>query len=555
MKLLNIFLSLNLIITTPVFAGEHLDRAKEQVKLSLDHANSFALNLLRSDIDKATMNVMKGLADSPNTAISKQNIIMMNTRLENGFNQISTLNANEIAQLEDEVKKVLTEYKRLVRNRFEVSFEPNKTRYKASMAAQKVKNILNDFINQCSTGRSSVHYNYDPAMLPNLPKPQVDFYIQYGSNGTQSTFRSGSSNSTGSGTLDNLNQATGVAGTTAGITTSIALNGSAGALTAYATTIAPYAIVAFVALAVITDFWAAEEQAKLQNDIANANEHLFLHSAKDKDVIHFYQKSCNSYSKLIKNILPALDTIENNPQQYARLLLENQKTKKERIQWERDSAEKKKVITQLKLLNSYKSGKCIHKRQLNSPQQDICFYDSENLFLNQFTSFKVSLEHLEDLEVKLEEDLKKYQKKYTDEQLITFVQSKIIDVLINVNQNIESEINTISWKKLNKAQEYAFRKVVQILSLLRASKNSTDDGIFIELQKQEEFLKIKAEYKKIIAQSLLLLRGRISHQQYFSQTQDYIQRAKDFIHDYYHVDAVSEFESLIINLEEINATL
>jgi len=454
MRFKNYLLTFSAILAAfPVRAESPTEQAQTAVRATLVLAKAKAAEAVTGDFNFAMTTVIKSLADRPDLRVFSQSLVQEQKELFSALSSIEKLNAEEAAQIKTKAMEAYENYKSLVRQKTDLSMQIAESReiFRESLLAAAF--TLEQFGNNCKTGRGIGGIGEQAFRYPTLPKADFGIYMST-SGGDLHYNTSGSSGEKSRNNVVNVTEA--IAGQV--VITGYTAEGSAAALCAAAT---PWMVGAGVAVAVVVAYMNAQEGVQLENEIAAAKNYVFKDSATDKQVGRFYREQCQKMTERTAPLIEAFKAAVDSP-------------------WDLENLAGPEDLTANidKLLILIREREALKK--LNSGTEKVTQLETE------------------------------IAKMTTPEH----VAGMAVQALLAQMTNFSATFNKVALDRLDFAQRRAYDNVLRILTLVQRNEFSRylsgSDEIGRELVAYKKFLSARQLFKKTLAMQIKNIFGEIS---------------------------------------------
>lgn len=268
-KIIPIVIALVFILQNSILVASPQDYARKYIESSLAAAKEDANYLVIQDFEKILWDIT--LEVQKDTSSQTAPLLEMQKQLEEQSQLLAIINPDNLEIVQSDVDAIWDKYKEIVRNRFALSFKIQNQVEQSNQIFATLQNLLESYQGVCKRGRGTAGINYSVAPISQTRGLQYNINIgyEYGQNG--SGFKSSIETYTQTGEDKNRLTTGQALYTAASLNASIAFSGGSGLMVSGATAINPYLLAAAVVYGVVSHFKAAEDQARLGNEIVAAN--------------------------------------------------------------------------------------------------------------------------------------------------------------------------------------------------------------------------------------------------------------------------------------------
>lgn len=533
------------------------DNAHKFVESSLAAAKEDATFLVMQDFEKILIDLTVEGQSNATSTIQNEFFLEVQKRIEDRALQLSNRDPDKIEKVSTEIENIWSEYKQIVRDRFALSFKVQDQISHSNQIFNTIQYTLENFEGICKTGRAAAGLNYTYAPIPQARGLQTNIQIGYEHGEGGGGFNSKIETYTETGEDKNRLTAGQVLYTVTSINSSIAFSGGAGAVVSNAIAINPYLLAASIVYGVVTHFMAAEEQAKLTNEIVAANSYMYKNTATQVDVARFYKESCETVLPLIQKIRGAVMDLQTSDQKRIELTTRATESIKERDQYAAD-ADKASISREwLGIYFSASAEKCLNQKKAESLDNASCKLENNRII--SLRNSQISLDS--DLQKEktnfdaYKKQIEDHAKAYPIEKRSLYVLDSIVEILAPEWQQVESNFLKFSFETTDSLINSAYDRVNLILSQYRLEKlkswNSQEDAIFNESRNSEQFEKLKSEYSDLLGQAIKVIFNHGNRVTFQKNAEAFFKEAKPFIKSLFVNKQVMKFSSLVSNFEKI----
>lgn len=345
--------------------------------------------------------------------------------------------------------------------------------------------------------------------------------------------------------------------TAASVSSSIAYSGATGIAVTKAAAINPYLLGAVIVYGVVSHLLAAEDHAKLLNEIAEANRHMYEKTATEKDVAQFYRESCSAVQPVIARMKETLHALQESPEARMQLVTQAQNSQEERSAFARESANMAQIREWLLLFHAAKAQRCLNQSKQEPKETASCTFEKGVFRSVRETSISIGLD-LANLETEVDQKtkaLEDFGSKYPMEKRVSFVGDTLVDYLAPEWENTESHFLQFSFEASDALMQNAFQRVLLILGQYRMEVaknwNTESDALFADQRKAEQFEQLKNQYRQIVGDGIRVLFNHLNREAFQKRVTAFLKEAKPFIKQGYSNSSVMKFSSLVNNFEQI----
>lgn len=556
-NILNVVLSASLVITPfQARSGDIMNQAVDQISKIQAGAKTRARGLVEADLRRSLDAALVRMASLSGGAASERQSLLIgqlrdkSKKLEQDLALILKGSESEIAQSQQLVEKAIEEVENMSRSRFEISFLPAEIDEIRLQTIQAVRNSIEGFQAVCATGKSHISFNFTGQPLENIPDPAYEYHFQIGHGPeSSSSIKTSTSGPYQSRSLKDTQNASQYLNGAAGVSASFALSGGAmTGLNAAVAAAAPMLVGAAVVVAVAIAIWDASERNEFYQEIADAEMYKFNNTPRDVQVATYYREGCQTLSSKLQDILNVLDKLEN-PNESARLMALAMELKPELDQYDLDSIEMNKARKLYWLATNHKGQSCVSNKETDTAKLEAasCFYDEETVWFKHDAETNVALAKLDETLKTSSERIKEFHKKYTEEKIMKFAESKMTLLFSQNLSSIVSEFTQIQWQELDRRYVLSLRKLNRILGLVRQAKFAAlgaDDAIKRETENSRTLFELQAKYRTVVGRGVGVVFGRRPKDAYLVEVQTLAQA----IHAFYKAHASSREAQKLNNM-------
>lgn len=538
-------------------ASQPMDAARQIVGSSLAAAKEDATFLVMQDFERVLVSLAEQSQSNSTRITNVDELQLILNQLEREAENLASTKLENITLTRKNVEAFWEQYQVIVAKRYALSFEVQDRIRHSDMVFKALATALESFQAVCKSGRSEKGHDYLISPIPYSRGIDYQIHLGWDSSNDQSGFSAKIETSSANETSKNRAQVGQMLNTAASVSSSIAYSGGTGAAVAKAAAVNPYLLGAAIAYGVVSHALAAEEQAKLLNEIAEANNYMYQMTATEKEVARFYRESCQSIQPFVDRLITVVDNLQKNPESRSQMVKQAQATAEERQSFHRESD---LVSTQREWLIVYSaagSQKCLNQKHQEPEETAPC--KLENGFFistrNPAITIKANLETSKETSENYLQEIKKFGEKYPLEKKVTYTADLLIDSLAPEWERTESALMKFSFMSSDAVINSAFQKLLLILGQYRLELhkgwNTDADPIFAELQKTEKFRRLKAQYTQLVADGIKVMFNHLSRDEFRKNVNLFLLEAKPFIKKTYANNTIKNFESLVSNFERL----
>lgn len=570
LRFLMILILLGWSLSQAVLAGEAMESARKIVNSSLAAAKQDASYLVRQDLERVLLQLVQEAQSGTTSSLSPLKTDAVLEKLEHEALWIAEAKIPDLELTQQKVLGIWEQYKTLVRERMAVSFVIQDQIQHSDQIFKNLSHALESFSAICKTGRSQSGIDYVISPIPSAcgyrtgggshcgPEYSVHLGMQY--NG-QSSFDVKIESY--SGTPEDRNRLTAgqVLYTAASVNASIAYSGATGAVVTKAAALNPYLLGAVIVYGVVSHVLAAEDHAKLLNEISKANRFMYEHTATDKDVARFYRESCQTIEPIISKLQETLTQLQRGASQRTELVVRAKTSLAERNDFSAKSDEMVKAREWLLLYYTAKSERCLHQVKQEPKETATCILSE-----GKFQSLRdpnirigVDLAKLENDRDQKKKELEEFAVHYPLEKRADYVADTLIDYLAPEWEMTESYWMQFSFSAVDAIMNSAFQRLLLILGQYRLEKSNEwsheSNALFADQHLTEEFERLKGQYRKLVGDGIRVLFNHLNRQEFQKKVRVFLKHANAFIKKGYSEKSVLKLSSLVKNFERIYVKL
>lgn len=549
-----------------VLAGEAMESARKIVNSSLAAAKQDASYLVRQDLESVLLQLVQEAQSGANSSLSPMSTDAVLEKLEQEALRIAETKVPDVDLTQQKVSEIWEQYKKLVRERMAASYVIQDQIQHSDQIFKNLSHALESFSGVCKTGRSQAGIDYVISPIPSVcgkrasggshcgPEYSVHIGMQY--NG-QSSFDVKMESY--SGTPEDKNRLTTgqVLYTAASVNASIAYSGATGAVVTKAAALNPYLLGAVIVYGVVSHVLAAEDHAKLLNEIAKANRFMYEHTATEKDVARFYRESCQTIEPIISKLQESLVQLQGSAAQRAELVARAKNSQEERNQFSVKSDEMVKTREWLLLYYAAKSERCLNQTKQEPKETATCVLSEGNFQSLRDPDIKIGsdLSKVENDRDQKKKELEDFATQYPLEKRAGYVADTLIDYLAPEWEMTESYWMQFSFQAVDAMMNSAFQRLLLLLGQYRLEKskewNNKSDALFADQRLTEEFERLKGQYRQLVGDGIRVLFNHLNRQEFQKKVRVFLKDANGFIKKGYSEKSVLKFSSLVKNFERI----
>ncbi len=539
-----------------VSGEEPMEVAIENVRISMEAASERAGILVKQDLTALVFQIASSLlSEQDNYAVLYNTIVTDQNDLYRGLEELNNLDETETSKLRSSIEDYRENYRQFVRDRVRLGFLQNQVQYSILNVIETIEQVATEFKLVCESGRSEYGLHFSTAPIDNLPPHYFKIMVGTDFEGTYS-FEWESATNDPNGSAKKWGEAASALGTTASLAYSIGIKaGAAGAaasssaVSAYAMAAAPYLAVAFAVTAVVADYAAAKEQAKLQNKITKANLYQLLETATDEHVANYYKEICSGYVESLDSVSSAISSLRNR-EKHAEIFESAEQTSEARETWRKDSADLQILNIKVSLINEYNQKQCISEENNSGEKVSTsCQKTDDEIFHIVDNSIRVKIDEIEQTLTEARSVSEEYEKKYKD-KLLEYIRDEIVSHVVPSSRVVYEEIAKVTWQHIDRLEFEALRKSQRMLALFRQNRfeNSGFAGLLeSEMEAQEKLDRARGSFQDLIEVSIRNVFGRAEAVEVRQAQNEFSTLLHELQDSYPGVDSIEELERLFLD--------
>lgn len=530
--------------------------ARAVVGSSLAAAKQDASYFVMQDLEAVLMTLLQEGQLGSQGNITPLDIAPYMRHLEEEALRLSNAGARSSEMVAAQVRAQWDAYNRLVRERVGISFQIQDRIRHSDQIFRNMKGALDSFSSVCRTGRSARGLDYVVAPIPHTPGPEFAISISGQYNGQLSFDVNINSYS---GTPEDKNRL--ILGqilyTATSINSTIAYSGATGAAVAKAAAINPYLLGAVIIYGIVTHVMAAEDHARLLNEITAANIYMLEKTATANDVATYYRESCATVLPVVQKIRETLEALQSSAEERQRLAEKAQQSSEERKIFSAESESMARTREWLYLYHSAQAEKCLNQNKQEKKETAVCRYDNGvyQSLRDQSLTIAGDLASFEAESREKTKSIQEFSSRYPIEKRAHFVSDTLVDILASEWENTESHWLQFSFEASDALMQNAFQRLLLVLGQYRLETHKNwffeKNAVFADERKAQEFETLKREYRELVAEGIRVVFARTDRLKFQSRTETFLKRANAFVKTAYSQGAVIKFQSLLGHFKQI----